>query len=60
MSGGPGEAVGRPQVAESVYRELIQFYPNDPFATLAGLSELPGLFHPKTSGKAAETEEARI
>lgn len=31
-SGKAYEAVGRPEVAGNVYRELIQFYPNDPFA----------------------------
>ncbi|MGB0372651.1 MAG: tetratricopeptide repeat protein [Opitutales bacterium] len=42
-SGKAYEAVGRPHVARNVYNELIQFYPNDPFAQEAELrlAELP-------------------
>ncbi|MEM9026341.1 MAG: hypothetical protein AAGB06_05345, partial [Verrucomicrobiota bacterium] len=42
-SGRAYEAVGRPEVAGNVYRELIQFYPNDPFALEAKerLAQLP-------------------
>ena len=50
LSGKAYEAVGRPHVAVNVYKELIQFYPDDPFAKEAEqrLAELPDA--------AAETE----